>query len=314
MEMKKYMDIERMKDGWFNICEPGDEIYIEEKIDGANCGIRYDPETDTLVPQSRKRVLELGQDDLRGFGNFIRSLSDEAATTIKELLEYSDDLVLFGEWLVPHTVSYPSEAYRKAYFYDIYSMSAQGYFCQREVYNRLETAIKKGAPIHMAPVFYKGPFISWEHVNNFAGESDLGAEIGEGIVIKNQTKLNNPNTRQPFYVKIVTENFKEIQKSNHVKKEIDPNAAAQLEADMALTKEIVTEARVRKMLNKFVDEAILSEDWSIADMKIIAQNLTKRIIEDCIKEEKETVEKIGSFSKTANKVCMSIAKSIAMSR
>jgi len=320
MEMKKYMDIERMKDGWTDIIAVGDKIWIEEKIDGANCGIRYDKENDKLVAQSRKRILEIGQDDLRGFGAFVERLnanSEWKDAIIKEIFGGSDNLVLFGEWLVPHTIKYLNDAYKKMYCYDMYNLETEEYLPQFDVYHKVKNAVRKGVPLCGAPIFYIGPFVSWEHVNNFVGKTSemLGASpCGEGIVIKNQSRLNDPNSRKPFYIKIVTEQFKEVQKSNRAKKEIDPNAAAQLEADMALTKEIVTEARVRKMLNKFVDEAILSEDWSIADMKIIAQNLSKRIIEDCIKEEKETVEKIGSFSKTANKVCMGIAKSIAMSR
>lgn len=44
---------------------------------------------------------------------------------------------------------------------------------------------------------------------SFVGKTELGGEHGEGIVIKNQTMLNNPNTRQPFYIKIVAEKFQE---------------------------------------------------------------------------------------------------------
>lgn len=75
MEMKKYMDIQRMHDKWFDVINVGDEIWIEEKIDGAICGIRYDKENDRLVAQSRKRILETGQDDLRGFGAFVERLN-----------------------------------------------------------------------------------------------------------------------------------------------------------------------------------------------------------------------------------------------
>ena len=34
------------------------------------------------------------------------------------------------------------------------------------------------------PVFYEGPFQSWEHCLSFVGQTQLGGAYGEGIVIK----------------------------------------------------------------------------------------------------------------------------------
>lgn len=39
---------------------------------------------------------------------------------IKEIL--GDNLVLFGEWLVPHSVVYPEDKYNHMYFYDCYDV------------------------------------------------------------------------------------------------------------------------------------------------------------------------------------------------
>ena len=35
------------------------------------------------------------------------------------------------------------------------------------------------------------------------GKTELGGEYGEDVVIKNMTRLNDPNERFPFYTKIV---------------------------------------------------------------------------------------------------------------
>ena len=43
---KKFMDIERIKENYADGFHKGDHIVIQEKIDGANCAIRYDSETD----------------------------------------------------------------------------------------------------------------------------------------------------------------------------------------------------------------------------------------------------------------------------
>jgi hypothetical protein len=45
-------------------------------------------------------------------------------------------------------------------------------------------------------------------------------------------------------------------------------------------------------------------------MPIVAKNLSKRIVEDCIKEENDTVIQIENFGKAANKVCMGIVKGL----
>mgnify|MGYP003543857911 CR=1 FL=1 len=68
--------------------------------------------------------------------------------------------------------------------------------------------------------------------------------------------------------------------------------------------------RLKKILNKFVDEGILPENWSSAEMPIIAKNLTKAVYEDCIKEENDIVKQINDFGKVANGIAMKIARQI----
>jgi hypothetical protein len=318
MEMKKFMDIQRMRDEWNDIFSVGDEIWIEEKIDGANCGIRYDKKNDKLVAQSRKRILEAGQDDLRGFGAFVERLnanSEWKNAMIEKVFGGSDQITLFGEWAVKHTIAYPESVYKNMYCYDMYDEYKGEYLPQETAYMRVGGCMDMGVPLRLAPVFYIGSFMNWENINEFVGKTRLDAfPTGEGIVIKNQTRLNDPDNKKPFYVKIVTEQFREVQKSNKAKKELDPTKLAADAANMELTRTIVTEARVRKILNKLVDEGILRENWDETDMPIVAKNLSKRIVEDCIKEENDTVIQIENFGKAANKVCMGIAKEIINSK
>lgn len=163
------------------------------------------------------------------------------------------------------------------------------------------------------PTFYEGEFISWEHCISFVGKTELGGEQGEGCVIKNQTMLNNPNTRQPFYIKIVAEKFQETHTHKEAKV-VDPMTIKKREETQKLAETIVTEARVRKLLNKFVDEGVLPENWSLEEMSIIAKNLTKAVYEDCIKEEPEAVNQIDKFGKVANGIAMKLARNIANER
>ncbi len=298
MEHKKFMDIERFKENYANGFQAGDHILIQEKIDGANAAIRYSGETDEVVAQSRKNILSLSN-NLRGFWEWSQTLDKQL---IKEVLGVR--YILFGEWLCSHSVKYPDERYNHFYAYDVYDIAGQKYLPQ----DRVKEVIEQLGLIYV-PVFYDGEFISWEHCTSFVGKTELGGEYGEGIVIKNQTRLNDPNGRLPFYVKIVGEKFAET-KGHKNAKTVNPDKLKALEENKALAETIITEARDVKLLNKFVDENILPEDWGSGEMPIIAKNLTKAIYEDCIKEEPETVKQIDNFGKVANGIAMQIAKSV----
>ena len=107
MNQKHYMDIERMKPAFVDGFDVGDKIVIQEKIDGANFSIRYDKETNTVKAFSRKQELSF-DNTLRGAWNWAQSLDVEV---IKEAL--GENLILFGEWLVPHSCKYPEERYKR---------------------------------------------------------------------------------------------------------------------------------------------------------------------------------------------------------
>lgn len=191
MEQKKYMDIERLKDKYVDGFQKGDYIVVQEKIDGANFSIRYDEETDSVRAFSRKKILDLGN-NLRGAWEWSQKLDQEL---IKEVL--GTNLILFGEWLVSHTIVYPDDRYQNAYFYDAWDTETERYLEQ----DKVENIVKQLGLIYV-PVFYKGEFESWEHLKQFVGRTDLGGENGEGIVVKNMTRLNDPNTRLPFIQKL----------------------------------------------------------------------------------------------------------------
>lgn len=132
----------------------------------------------------------------------------------------------------------------------------------------------------------------------------------EGIVVKNQTKLNDPtNTRMPFVLKIVNECFSEVKKE----KVEDPEIVKAKEHARNIVDMIVTKRRVEKELYKMRDEGIVPEKIAPQDMKIVAQNLPKRIYQDCIKEEKELVDSAGEFfGKMCNAKAMGFAKEIIL--
>lgn len=300
--MKKYMDIGRLKPRDLDGFEVGDLIYVQEKIDGANFSIKYDEESDSIKAFSRKKELDF-KETLRGAWEFSQSLDKEL---VKEVL--GNDLILFGEWLVKHSVPYPEDKYQKAYFYDVYDSVNELYLPQDKT-----TEIIDRLGLLKVPLFYVGEFTSWEAINSLLGKTQMGGEYGEGVVIKNMTKLNNSNTRLQFYVKSVCEQFCETK--SHKIKMVDVDAINERAILRELTSSIVTLARVEKILNKFVDEGLLEEDWDEKSMSIIAKNLGRRVYEDCIKEEEDIVKQVGEkFGKFASSISMEYAKDILSNR
>lgn len=298
---KKFLDIKVADSTTVGGFEVGDHIIIQTKVDGANAAIRYDSETDKVVAQSRKHILS-SDNNLRGFYEWSQLLDKDR---VKEVL--GDRYVLFMEYSCPHKIKYAPEFTNKVFCYDAYDLVDGKWMPQSFV----EGLAKKLGLMYVF-TWYEGDFISWEHCKSFLGGSVYGEEQQEGIVIKSLTKLNDPNNRQPFYVKIVNKDFQESMKKKP--KVISPEELAARDAEIEKTKSIVTRARVEKILYKGVDEGMIPEDWSAEDMKSIAKYVPKEVVEDCFKEEKDTVAEIENFTRLANKETMSIVKQILESK
>ena len=304
MEQKKFMDISRIKEdteltvantGGFHV---GNHIVIQEKVDGSNSAIAYDKETNKLVAFSRKKTLDY-DNTLNGFWNWVQTLA------VEQFSKYPN-YVFFGEWLTSHTIKYIQDAYKKFYFYDVYDKENECYLPQSDV-KRLANELN----LRYVQTFYDGEFISWEHCMSFMHKSDIAVDNPEGIVVKNQTELNNPNSRTPFVLKIVNSQFSEIKKDNHKQKIEDPQKLAAKAKASEIVEQIVTKNRVQKELYKMIDEGVLPQKIEPQDMRIVAQNLPKRIFEDCVKEENELVVEAGEFfGKMCGSATMNWAKKI----
>jgi hypothetical protein len=260
--MKKYMDIVRLgHKSTTNVLNIGDEIIIQEKIDGANASFKL--EDDKIKVFSRKTELNL-ENNLRGFYNY--------AITI-DYNKLNNDYIYFGEWSCKHKITYPLESTNKFYLYDIYSIS-------NEVYLPI-SIVKSEAQklnLNLIPIFYEGEYISFEHLQSFIGKTELGGKKGEGIIVKN-IKYNDKYGNQLF-VKLVSDEFAEIQKQKLPK---DPYK--KLIAEQKFINTYLTSARVEKILHKLVDENIIDENYGLEDMSIILKSLGLKIYEDLIKEE-----------------------------
>ena len=210
--MKKYLDIERCKQKYAETFNVGENIVIQEKIDGSNASIRYDEESGTLKAFSRR--LELNSENtLNGFWDYVQSLNTIA---FKEVL--GSRYIVFGEWMgAKHAIKYPEDVYGKFWMFDVWDTQTEQYLPYEETrafYGRLIACGNKGKKFNFVPVFYVGKFESWEKAMELVGKTEVGAEpSGEGIVIKRQDCLDSKSSRLPFYVKIVSEQFSEVHKS-----------------------------------------------------------------------------------------------------
>ncbi|QXJ19661.1 DNA ligase [Actinomadura graeca] len=139
----------------------GRHLVVEEKLDGANCGISFSAEG-ALRLQSRGHYLTGGPRE-RQFGP-LKAWAASVQHVLRERL--GDRYVMYGEWLyAKHTV-----------FYD----ALPHYFCEFDVLDRadgtfLSTARRRelldGTPVVSVPVLHEGPLREVEELTALVGPS-----------------------------------------------------------------------------------------------------------------------------------------------
>lgn len=264
--MEKYMKIIRHgKGGTQETLQPGAQITIMEKLDGANASFKV--ENGKILAFSRNNQLD-EHNGLRGFYQWTQTLDPNSLV---------EKAIYFGEWLVKHKLDY-GENMNQFYLFDIYDEDTQHYIN----FNLVEKEAKR-LGLNLVPVFYNGEFQSLEHVLSFVGKSELG-KVGEGIVVKNYLFEANRNGEQQF-TKIVSDEFAEVQQVK--KQRVAPtNGLIDEFINTNLTK-----ARVEKILHKLVDEGILEQGYDVTDMGTILKNAGTRVFDDIIEEELDTLLK-----------------------
>lgn len=296
--MKKYVDIERLKDKYALAFSEGEHITITEKIDGANASIAVG-ENGELIAFSRRNELT-PTNTLQGFYGYVQSLDPTIISCV-----LGTRYIFFGEWLVKHTIKYPEDKLKQFYVFDVWDTEIEQYIPWEQVKQMAEFCGLK-----MVPLFYDGPFTTWEDIYQLVGKTEMGGKpTGEGVVIKSQDRLDNTFSGTPAYVKIVAKEFSEVHDSKP-QKEVDPEVLAAKQAAQASAESIVTERRVEKLIQKFVEDNLIPEDWDEKTLGSIAKILPKACYEDCVKEEPETVQSIENFGKICASICMKHARNL----
>ena len=287
-----FMNIQNFVDKFFYMFSKGDEIVIQEKIDGSNTHLNVSNDSFKCFSNN----FELNEKNhLQGFWYWCND-------HFTQVPDKYFGLDIYGEWLTPHHCEYPAERYGEFYVFDV--MEDGEYWSQDKV-----ELLAKECNFAYAPIFYRGTFKSWHHVMSFVGKTMLGGDKGEGIVIKNQSTLNY--TSKQFYVKIVDVEFQETNSSRQVIKTVNMERVLKMEEELMLSESIVTLPRIRKIVLKLIDAKELPLDWNVLDTKDLLRIIKPLVFKDCVKEEKEIVDKIGKmFGKYCNDITMNLIEQL----
>lgn len=315
---KKFIDIEQLREEDVDLgngvirhsnvgaFEVDDTIQISEKIDGANASIAWNADEDCLEVFSRTNLLS-GADGLRGFKSYI-DINVLPKLKEKHFATKYPNIVIFGEWLVSHSCQYDKDCYNKWYVYDIWDKTTKNYLKQLEVKKIVEEL-----GLTYVHELYNGPFVSWNHCRSFMSKKTYGPQQ-EGVVVKNQTKIDNDEIRFPKVLKIVNKEFIE----SHLKKEkkpIDPEQQ-KFEAEcLAKMESVVTEARVKKIILKCVDEGLVPAQLEPKHIGVLMKSIPKTVYEDLLKEEPEVMATVGALAgKLAGSLTAKHVKSIILGK
>jgi hypothetical protein len=238
MSFLKYQHLERYGNTEVEGIEVG-TCYVFPKLDGTNGSVWW--ADGALRCGSRNRELTLDNDNA-GFLNAM--VVDKAITSF---FDHTKNLILYGEWLVPHTLkTYNDDAWRKFYVFDVFDRKKERLLSYDEYSEGLVAAginviapiaiIKNGSIDHFTECLSKAHYLVKD-----------GEGSGEGVVIKNYD-YQNKYGRQTW-AKLVTNEFK----AKHHTEMGAPVVGCEIVEEKIAAK-YVTQALVDKVHAKIVNE------------------------------------------------------------
>lgn len=293
MPFKPYQHIERLGTDETEGIELG-TVHVFPKIDGTNASIWW--EDGTLRCGSRNRELGLMADN-HGFCAWVQS-SPQVEKFAKFFATFPE-LVLYGEWLVPHTLkTYRGNAWREFWVFDVWG--DKGWVPYDEYANALamhDIHFISRQAIITDPT--RDQLYEQMERNTFLIEDGKG--IGEGIVIKNYD-YQNKYGRQTW-AKIVRNEFKEANQKEFGQRPIQGRSMVERE----IVNEYVTLALVDKVV-----AAVTLCDCSYDKMRI--PQILGRVWHDLISEEAwNMVKKFKNPTidfKLLNRLCINKVKEL----
>jgi len=218
MSFIRYPHLERFGNTGVQDIEFG-VTHIFPKLDGTNASVwvegPQEPNENIGRPWylvkagSRNRVLSLESDNA-GFLQWIEKEIHYKGTqphNVYSFLNKYPKYILYGEWLVPHTIkNYREDAWRRFWIFDVYDRDS-GKFLPYEVYQPMLEQYRLDY-IPCIKIFKNGSYDNFLHeAQNNAGFLLPQGAKPEGIVIKNYDWTNKH--QQVTWAKIVLNEFKD---------------------------------------------------------------------------------------------------------
>jgi len=270
------------------------EIIVMPKIDGANMTIAW-TEEDGHIIASRNSVKSVGGKPAVGFRGAVQYMLNHPG-----LMELSKQFIIRGEWLVKHTILYPSEIMNNFYVFDIQRYKDNSYVHPDEY---IPLLIKHD--IKYIPVLTRLTNPTPEELTKLVkGPSEFQELSGqkEGIVIKRYDFVNRYGRTQ--WGKIVDKDFRQ-------KNKIAFNAPGKnVEIEVAFAATYVTQNLVLKTIEK-----IKTENDGEVNIKMMGQ-IIDRVWYDLFHEELWTFVKkrrVAEFNfRKARSICNDAIRDIAL--
>lgn len=218
-------------------------VWVFPKLDGTNASVWFCPERGVMCG-SRNRTLTLEQDNA-GFCAWVNSGGDfdSVPGRIREFVRINPDLILYGEWLVPHTLkTYREDAWRRFWVFDVYDRRTESYLHWMDVQPISDCGIDVIAPLCNVVNPTVDQLNKMLELNTFMIRD--GAGLGEGVVLKNYESAIPNQT----WAKIVRNEFRE---QNRGKFGV-PALSGEFCAEQAIVDEFVSPTLVAKTQSKVI--------------------------------------------------------------
>lgn len=223
-------------------------VHIFPKIDGTNASVWLDADG-KVQAGSRTRQLTIEADNA-GFCVWVNS-DDPKAAMLRSWLR--PGLVVYGEWLVPHTLkTYRADAWKRFWIFDVFD-HATGRYVPWDSYGPILTDAGLDVVQPLCSIVEPSPAQLQAQVamNTFLIAD--GAGVGEGIVIKNYAWVNR--YERQCWAKIVRNEFKE----KHGKAFGAAVKHGEFQVEIAIAEEFCTPTLVGKTRAKIITD-IASRD------------------------------------------------------
>lgn len=255
-------------------------VYIQEKIDGANAQVCQGDDGYLYVASKNRNLARAKNEDkwpfeiMDGFRGFPQYTFEDKRIR-KFFEETKDKYILYGEWLVKHTVNYPAAFTNRFWIFDVYDREEHKYIEFPDYYAWL--AIEYGLDVINTIGNIINPSMD-QLLDMVRNEKEIpksmfGAETIEGLVFKNYQFKNGYG--RTVYMKAVTKDFHEVHHAIMGTNRYDS-------PEVYVVSKYQTVPRMEKVYQKMIDEVTGSE--SGLEMRNIPEFLN-RVLHDFFTEE-----------------------------